>query len=184
MISAFSLWLPIVLSAVFVFITSSFIHMVLKFHARDYKAVPAEDDVMDALHEAHIAEGEYFMPFSSNSKQRETIEYRSKMHKGPVAFLTVISADYNMGGKLFMWFIYILLVGLCTAYVAGISIQPGAEYMVVFRLTGTVAFIGYALALMQNSIWHGKSWGNTLKSMIDGFVYALLTAGTFGWLWP
>jgi len=24
----------------------------------------------------------------------------------------------------------------------------------------------------------------TIKEMIDGLVYALLTAGTFGWLWP
>lgn len=184
MISAFSLWLPILLSAICVFIVSSIIHMLLNYHAKDHKPVPSEDDVMEALHKADIPEGEYFIPYVDDIKQRDTIEYKTKMRRGPVAFLTVIPTGYNMGGKLFMWFVYSLLVGLCTAYVAGLSLQPGAHYMVVFRLTGAVAFIGYALALMQNSIWFGRSWGNTLKLMGDGFVYALLTAGFFGWLWP
>lgn len=41
-----------------------------------------------------------------------------------------------------------------------------------------------ALALLQNSIWYKRKWSSTLKSMADGLVYALVTAGTFGWLWP
>ena len=27
-------------------------------------------------------------------------------------------------------------------------------------------------------------WGFVTLEAIDGLVYALLTAGTFGWLWP
>lgn len=184
MISAFSLWLPIVLSAVFVFIVSSVIHMVLTYHRNDFKGVPGEDDVMDALSTFNIPQGEYFMPHVSDQKQRETEEFKAKVAKGPVAFLTVIPANYKMGGKLAMWFVYSLLVGLFTAYIAGLALSAGATYMAVFRLTGAVAFSGYALALMQNSIWYGRGWGNTLKSMGDGFVYASLTAGTFAWLWP
>jgi hypothetical protein len=34
------------------------------------------------------------------------------------------------------------------------------------------------------SIWYSRAWINTIKSTIDGLIYALLTAGTFGWLWP
>ena len=54
----------------------------------------------------------------------------------------------------------------------------------VFRLTGTVAFLGYSVALLQQSIWWGKSWSSTGKSVFDGLIYALVTAGAFGWLWP
>jgi hypothetical protein len=34
------------------------------------------------------------------------------------------------------------------------------------------------------SIWYHRSWGTTLRYTVDGLVYALLTAGIFGWLWP
>ena len=56
--------------------------------------------------------------------------------------------------------------------------------MTVFRLTGTAAFLGYALTNVTNSIWKGVSWGVTAKFLFDGLVYALVTAATFGWLWP
>lgn len=184
MVSALSLWLPILLSAVFVFIVSSVMHMVLKYHSNDMKALPKEDEVMDALQPFNIAAGEYFMPYINDLKQRESAEFKAKLEKGPVAFLNVVPGAYDMGGKLFMWFVYSLLVGLFTAYVAGVTMAPGAHYLAVFRITGAVAFVGYALALVQNSIWYGRSWSSTLKYMVDGFVYALVTAGTFGWLWP
>lgn len=41
-----------------------------------------------------------------------------------------------------------------------------------------------AASLAQNSIWYSRKWSSTLKSMFDGLVYGLLTAGVFGWLWP
>jgi hypothetical protein len=91
---------------------------------------------------------------------------------------------FNMGSQLVQWFAYSLLVGIVAAYVAGRTLAAGAEYLAVFRLTGTVAFASYAMALMQQSIWYQKSWTATLKSMFDGLVYAALTAGAFGWLWP
>ena len=55
---------------------------------------------------------------------------------------------------------------------------PGVQYF------NELSFAGYSLALLQNSIWLGRSWSTTLKSVFDGLVYALITAGTFGWLWP
>ena len=33
-------------------------------------------------------------------------------------------------------------------------------------------------------IWYRRSLLTTIKSSVDGLIYALLTAGTFGWLWP
>jgi len=82
-----------------------------------------------------------------------------------------------------MWFIYSLVVGIFTAYVAGISLKPGADYMTVLRLTSTVAFIGYALAQWQSSIWYHRKWSTSIKNTIDGLIYGLLTGGVFGWLW-
>jgi hypothetical protein len=121
---------------------------------------------------------------SENEKERESDEYRQKLEKGPVGMLTVISADYQLGRKLVSWFLYSILVGLFTAYLTGRAVGPGAQFLEVFRFSGATAFGAYSLALLQNSIWYGRRWGATLRSVLDGFVYAVVTAGTFGWFWP
>ncbi len=99
--------------------------------------------------------------------------------------LTVMpNGPFNMGRNLALWFLYSLVVGLFAAYVASRALAAGTDYLRVFQLTGATAFIGYSAALWQMSIWYRRSWTITLKSTVDGLIYALLTAGTFGWLWP
>jgi len=89
-----------------------------------------------------------------------------------------------MTSSLIHWFLYCILISVFAAYVAGIALGPGADYMAVFRIAGTVAFAAYGLALLQNSIWYKKNWTATLKSVFDSFIYGLVTAGALGWLWP
>ena len=89
-----------------------------------------------------------------------------------------------MTTSLVLWFLYSVVVSFFAAYIAGRAVGPGADYLTVFRFVGSTAFMGYSLALLQNSIWYKRNWGMTLKSMFDGLVYGLLTAGTFAWLWP
>lgn len=112
-------------------------------------------------------------------------EFIEKATKGPVAFMTVIpSGPPAMGKSLVQWFIYCVVVGIFAAYIGSRAVGPSDDYLQVFRFTGCTAFIGYAVALWQNSIWYHRAWSSTLKSTFDGLVYGLLTAGTFGWLWP
>ena len=66
MISAFGLWLPILVSAVLVFIASSVIHMMLSYHNKDFRAVPDEDGVMDALRGFGILAGDYSLPHAGS----------------------------------------------------------------------------------------------------------------------
>jgi hypothetical protein len=112
-------------------------------------------------------------------------EFIAKMTKGPVVLMTVLPpGPPTMGSSLALWFLYCVLVGIFAGYIAGRALTPGAHYLEVFRFAGAAAFAGYALALLQNSIWYKRSWMTTIKSMADGLIYALLTAGSFGWLWP
>jgi hypothetical protein len=76
------------------------------------------------------------------------------------------------------------VIGVFAAYVAGRALPAPAPYRAVFRFAGVTAFAGYTLALWQNTIWYKRDWMITLESTFDGLVYAALTAGTFGWLWP
>ncbi len=185
MISLFSLWLPILLSAVIVFVASSLIHMLLPYHRKDFGKIADEDKVMDELRKFKIPPGDYVVPCAENPKEMKTPEFTEKVKKGPVLFMTVMeSGQQGMGKSLMQWFIYSIVVSIFAAYIASRALEPGAVYLSVFRFAGATAFIGYALALWQNSIWYKRSWMSTLKSTFDGLIYAMLTAGTFGWLWP
>lgn len=185
MVPTLSLWLPILLSAVFVFIVSSIIHMFLPYHRNDFVKVPDEEGVREALGKYNISPGDYVIPHAGSAKEMGSPEYIEKVTKGPVAFMTVMEpGPPKMGGSLLKWFLYSVLVSFFAAYMAGRALPAGAEYMTVFRFAGAAAFSGYAFALLQNSIWYKRKWSSTLKSMFDGFIYALVTAGTLAWLWP
>ena len=186
MISIPSLWLPILLSAVLVFVGSSVIHMFLTYHKNDFSKVPNEDEAMDALRPLNIPPGDYVLPYAGSMEVMKSEAYKAKVEKGPVAFFSVQApgALFNMGPQLAQWFVYCLVVGVVAAYVGGRTLGAGADYLAVFRLTGTVAFACYAMALPQRSIWYKQNWPATLRSMFDGLVYSMLTAGAFGWLWP
>ena len=179
-----SLWLPILVSAVLVFVASSIIHMVLPWHKSDYPKMASEDKVMDALRPLAIPPGDYMVPRPASRSDLRSPEFVEKMKKGPVMMMTVMPGAMSMGRNLAQWFVYCVVVGFFAAYVAGRALPPGTNYLQVFRFVGTTAFMGYTLALWPMSIWYRRAWTITIKSTIDGLIYALLTAGTFGWLWP
>jgi hypothetical protein len=54
----------------------------------------------------------------------------------------------------------------------------------VFRIVGAVGFLAYAAGQVPAAIWMGKPWSVAAKDVFDGLLYGLVTAGTFGWLWP
>jgi hypothetical protein len=185
MTSLYALWLPILLSAVIVFVASSIIHMALPWHKTDYAKVPNEDRVLDALRPLAIPPGDYMIPRPSSREDMRSPEFAEKLKKGPVIVATVIpNGPMSMGRSLILWFLYLAVVSFFAAYVAGRALPIGAQYLRVFRFVGVTAFIGYAVALWQMSIWYRRAWSTTIKATVDGLIYALLTAGTFGWLWP
>jgi hypothetical protein len=125
------------------------------------------------------------MPCPGGPEGMRSPEFMEKMKKGPVALFTVIPAgDVNLLPSLILWFIYSIIVSVFAAYIAGEAHGRGAPYLEIFQFTGCVAFAGYSLGLLQNSIWFKRKWSATVKSVFDGLIYALVTAGTFGWLWP
>ena len=180
------LWLPVLLSAVFVFVVSSIIHMALPaWHKGEYKKLDGEDELLDQMRKHGAHPGEYMFPCVDSMKEMSTPEMIKKYEKGPVGFMTVVASGQPVMGKnLAQWFLYSVLVGFLVAYVAMHSLARGSEYLAVFRVTGTVATIGYAVTHIPDSIWKGRPWGSTFKHVVDGVLYGLVTAGTFGWLWP
>jgi hypothetical protein len=180
-----ALWLPILVSAAFVFVASSILHMVLPYHRGDYRKVPEESSAQDALRRFGIAPGDYMLPAPAGPQGARSPEFIDKLTKGPVILMTVLpNGPPNLAGRLGLWFLYCVIVGVFVAYITGRALPPGSSYLEVFRFAGCTAFIGYALALWQNTIWYRRAWTTTFKSTVDGLVYGMLTAGVFGWLWP
>ncbi len=185
MVTIPELWVPILLSAVLVFLASSVIHMFLGYHSGDQAAVPSEDQVRAALRTASIPPGDYAIPRAGSMKEMSDPDFIAKQEEGPVALLTVLPrGPIRMGPLLGKWFGFLVVVGLVVAYLSGRVLGPEAAYLDVFRVAGTVAFAAYALGEWPQSIWFGRKWSTTLKNTLDGFIYAFLTAGVFGWLWP
>lgn len=184
MVSLTALLLPILLAAVIVFVASSLIHMVLPYHRSDYKQLPEEDKILASLRPAGLQRGLYVFPYCTH-KDMKSPAIQEKYKQGPVGTLTVYpSGSPAMGKFMGLWFAYCLLIGLFVAYITGRTVAPGTHYPAVFRVAGSVAFMSYGLGPLVNGIWKGQPWSNVIKEAFDGLIYALLTAGTFGWLWP
>jgi hypothetical protein len=185
MVSLLSLWLPILLSAVFVFLASSVIHMTPLWHRSDFPKMAREAEVLSALRPFGIPPGDYFIPRAGGMGDMKSPEFCEKLKQGPVAVLTVFpNGQIGMSRNLSQWFVFLLVVGLFVAYIASRTLPIGTPYRHVFQIVGATTFIAYSLALCELSIWYRRSWSLTLKGWLDGLIYALLTAGTFGWLWP
>jgi hypothetical protein len=177
------LWLPILVSAVLVFVASSLVWNVLAAHKWHIRGLPDEAAFSEALARQAAPPGQYSIPYSAAGMKDPA--FAEKLAKGPVALLVVRKAGLpNMAQFLGSWFLYLLLVSYAVAFVCGQTLPRGTPYLLVFRVAAAVAFAAYSFGQIPNAIWWGRPWKSALKEFADGLLYALLTAGTFGWLWP
>jgi hypothetical protein len=185
MVSIPELWLPILASTVLVFAASNLVWMVLPHHKSDARPLPDEPAAVDTLGKQGLKPGLYRFPWAGSMAEMRDPAFVEKLNKGPVALLTVIpSGPFNLARSLGLWTSYLVVIGVCVAYLTGRVMQPGAPYLEVFRVSGTVAFLAYSGAQLPAAIWWGKPLGVVVKEILDGLLYGLLTAGAFGWLWP
>lgn len=188
MVSLGSLWLPVLLSAGVVFVASSLLHMLLPWHKGDLAALPGEDDVMAALRSSGGVPGDYMFPWGGSMAAMKDPAFIAKLRQGPAGKLTIFppmtGERPSMGPQLAQWFVFILVVSIFAAYIASRALPPAAEWAEVMRFAGTTAFAAYALGDVPTSIWWKQKWSTTIKTMIDGLIYALLTGAVLAWMWP
>jgi hypothetical protein len=175
----------VLLSAIAVFVVSSIVHMVLRYHVDDHRALPDENGVMEALSKFSIPPGDYAMPKAGSMAAMKDPAFLAKHRKGPVFMGTFMPpGEVNMGPQLLQWFVFSIVVSLFAAHVTGIAAGPGASSGRVFHVSAAVAFACYAMAEWPKSIWYKRALSTTIKHNFDGLLYALCTAGVFTWLWP
>ncbi len=185
MVTITSLWLAILLSAIIVWVASAIVWMVMPYHKTDFQGLPDEDATLAALRGQNLTPGQYDFPHLANRDEMKNPEVVEKFSQGPAGFLTIAPRGVpNMGKPMILSLVYFLLVNICVAYLAGRTLPAGAEYLTVFRIAGTTAWLAYGAALISDAIWFGRPWSSVLKTQVDALIYGLLTAGIFGSLWP
>ena len=185
MVHLTQLLLPILLSAVGVFLASSVIHMASPWHKSDYPKMANEAVVMDAMRPLAIPPGDYFFPRPGSMAEMKAPEFIERTNRGPVILMTVMPNGVMPMGAIFVkWFVYLIVVSTLVAIVASTSLHAGTPATFVFHQTALVAFAAYALALWQLAIWYRRSLSITIKSTVDAVIYAAVTGAIFAWCWP
>ncbi len=183
MVALSSLWLPMLVSAAVVFVASALVWMALPHHRSDYQKLPDEEAARATLR--GVAAGVYTIPYAQGAEAMKDPAFQARMVEGPVAIVTMKKAGPpTMGPALVQSFVFYLVVSIFVAYLASRTLAPGAHYLGVFQVVGTATWLAYGFGGISDSIWFGKPWSHTVKCLFDALLYALLTAGVFGWLWP
>ena len=149
MVPLSALWLPIVISAVIVFIASSIMHMLLPYHRSDYRQLPDEDKVMATLRGSTLKRGLYVFPYCTH-KEMKSPAIQEKYKQGPVGFLNIMPPGPPAMPKfLGLWFAYTLLVGFFVAYLTAHTVAPGSSYLAVSASPAQPPFSRTASAFFQ-----------------------------------
>lgn len=184
-VSLVDLWMPILLGTLLAWIGSALIHMLLKYHNSDYKKLSNEEDVAAAIKGGSPSTGIHSIPFCGDMSQMGDPVLQARFKDGPVAFVTVFPNGMPPMGKLIgQQIVYFLVGSILIAYCATLALQPGADYMSVFRFVASIGFLAFGWAVVPFSIWFGHPWATTLKYLLDALIYGLIVAGSFAWLWP
>lgn len=178
-----SLFLPIVLSAVIVWVASFTVWVVLPHHRKDYAGLPDEEAARTAL--KGLAPGQYNVPHLASRSDLKTPEGKKRFEDGPVGFLTVLPSRIpSMAKNMILSFIFYIVVGILVAYLASRSMAAGEEYIRVFRFVSVMAWIAHGMAAVPDAIWFGRPWSAIVKMQADALLYGLLTGGAFAGFWP
>ncbi len=180
-----SLWLPILVAAIGVFVASSLVHMVFKWHNPEYRGLPNEDAVRDVVRAGNLSPGLYITPKCNDMKDMASEAMIKKYTEGPVAFITVMpNGAPNMGRALGLWFVFNVFAATVIAAIA-LSVMPAlTDGHAAAHLIGILTFIAYGFGSLQDFIWMGKPLSSMLKYELDALFYAVVSALAFWWLWP
>ncbi len=184
MVELAQLWLPVLVSAVAVFFASAVIWMALPYHKADIRPLPDEKAFDDAIAGLDIKPGLYMFPNCQDTKDMKSDAFKERFRSGPWGTITIMGKAPNFGMNLLRTFIVYLVVSVFVAYLTGLALPAGAEYMRVFRIAGAAAVLGHCMGSLANDFFLGKPARFIVTSFIDGVIFALIVAGVFAAMWP
>lgn len=179
-----SLWLAVVAATFVVWIASFVLWAVLPWHHREIKKTPDREAFDVAVRALDLRPGFYMEPQATADETMKSESFQRRYADGPWVTVNVMPARPSMGKNMILTVLVFGVVNVLIAYLAGSTLEPGAPYMEVFRVTCVAAVLAYTFGGIANGIWFGKPTGWAIKDVIDAGIYASLTAGVFAWQWP
>ncbi len=177
------LWLPVVVSAVVVFVLSAASHMVLPWRRNEWGRITEFGPVQAALR--GLAPGLYAFPAAADPKEQMSKEWMDRWAEGPSGWLTLAPPRrISMGRNMALSFLVFLAVALLCAYMAWHALGPAAHARAVFRLVGTIGFMSFGVGSAFNSIWYHRPWRAYASDVVDALLFGLAMAAAFAVLWP
>jgi hypothetical protein len=181
----YSIWLPVLVAAIAVFLASSLVHMLFKWHNSSYRPLANEDEVAAAIRAGNATPGMYVLPYCADMKKMREEAMLQKYRQGPIGFITLMPPRApSMGKPLALWFGYNLLVACVGGCLAWSYVGPGGSHHAAAHAAAVVALMAYGGGPIQEGIWWGRPWGSVFKNLLDALIYAFVTALAFAWLWP
>ena len=180
------LWMPILVGGLAVFIMSALVWTVMPHHKTEWTKLSNEDAVADAIRAGSPKPGLYSVPYCTDQAEMQTPEFKAKMERGPIVYMTVApNGAPKMGPMMAKSFVWSVVIAFFIAYVTWNSVlAPGEQYLAVFRAVGTIGFMTYCMGACAESIWFGRPWRSFMLQAFDALLYGLVLGGVFGWLWP
>jgi hypothetical protein len=178
-------WLPALVSAVFLFITSAILQMATGWHHSDYGALPDEEAFRNVVRPLAIPPGDYTVPVPKWGGEMRSPEFTKKVDEGPRVMMTVLPNGMTGMNSMLLWqFLYFLFVSWFAGHFSFRVFGPAAHDHDILHTVAGISFAAYGLALWPLVIWFRRSFKTTLKANVDALIYAVITALTFCWLWP
>lgn len=173
-----SLAVPILLSAVALFVASFLSWMVVQLHRDDWKKLENEDAVMATA--AKVPVGNYMFPCAKSMEEMKSEEFQKKYDSGPRGILTILPKA-NMGLNLGLTFLYFIAISFLLAYLSSMVLPPGTEFAKVLRFVSTAALMTFLAAMVQHAIWFKT---RIFGHLIESIAFALIVGAFFAMFWP
>lgn len=187
----FSLWLPILLSAVAVWFLATIASMALPHHKNDFIALPtpeAEDAFMQFIRTSAIKPGNYLFPDFRTSEALKSEKVAKAIEEGPIGHLSLWQPPLTMASKMAATFAVYLAVSILLALLATITLPlppaKPAETLKVFEVVTLAGILAYSFSFMPSAIWFGAYKRTIIAGLLDGIAYGALTGAIFAWRWP
>jgi mannitol-specific phosphotransferase system IIBC component len=176
----FALWLPILVSAVVLFIASSIAWTVLTHHFHDHNKLPNEEEFMAQVRSMELPNATYIFPLYLSHKDAQNPDNVKRYNDGPRGVIMLWDVP-NIGRNLGLTFLYFFIIATVTAYIGWASMGPGVGFLKAFQVIGAIGVLVFASSGQLNAIWFPR---RTLNDFLDGVVFGVLMGLVFGLLWP
>ena len=181
------LWMQILVSSAICLAISVITWRFIPLHRGEYRRLPTEALVLDAMRKDMPPPGAYSFPFRGFADDSETrIDVAANLERGPVGYLVIgPNGAPNILSRLIQHFVFYAIVAYLTSYIiTHAGLKDGAPFLSVFRLACTVATMALVLGSVPLSIWFYRPWKSFVLQSVDGLACGAAIGATFAWFWP